>query len=175
VVNSVTMDGILEFEAWLERLKAGKAIEGALFSEKTLAGLQLSGAQMRYTKFDACDLSAIDLTDARMPNLLLSKCVLGEANLSGADLSDAIVINTSAGKAKFVRTILTGVKFFSDNLPVKDSSQVIVSFEHMKLPDFMINQLKGLGILGFKVGASNFNHADFSSASVNAANLKIRI
>ena len=158
------MDGIPEFEALVEQLKAGQAVDGVLFSEETLAGLHLAEAQLLGTKFNACDLSNIDLSDAQLPDILFNKCVLDGANFSGADLSGAVAVNAIAPHVKFKRAILTGMMAFSDTVPVKDSSQVMVSFEHLKLPGFAMDQLKDLGILGFKEGVSNFSHADFSGA-----------
>jgi hypothetical protein len=169
------MDGIPEFEALLAQLQAGKAIEGALFSEKTLAGLHLEQARLLGTKFDACDLTSIHLASAELPDILFNKCVLDDADLSDADLSGAIIINASARNVRFSGAILAGMMVFSDTVPVNDSSQVIVSFEHLGLPGFAIDQLRALGILGFKKGSAVFAMRISPALQVSAANLKKRI
>jgi hypothetical protein len=86
------------------------------FVGASLNGLDLSGADLRYSNFDDADIAYTDLTGADMRHCMLRDAVLLDSDLSSADLSFADLRHASLFQARLSGTRFVGADLTRANL-----------------------------------------------------------
>jgi uncharacterized protein YjbI with pentapeptide repeats len=113
----------------------GAALDQAMFLQCNLAGIQLSGARMRNSVFvQRCDLaqanlSGADLTEANLretglPGADLTDAIVERADFSGADLSAAVLARIRGAGSRWVAANLSGANLHGADLAQADLARV---------------------------------------------------
>lgn len=101
---------------WTRESVAASAAQGGVFVEENLAGLDLSGLDLRKLVFAKANLTATNLTHARLDGADLSGARMERAKVNGASLVDATVQGADALQADFSGADLFRANFAGANL-----------------------------------------------------------
>lgn len=137
------------------------------FSKSRLRGSVFSGCKGEMGSFDKCDLREADCRKADM-----SRCMLNESQLEGADFRDAILMNASLCAVKAARAVFAGANLTKAGF----ATTVVPSIEDGAIvgADFIGADFTGADFRSITAPGSVWTHAkldgtDFSWAKLSDA------
>ncbi len=152
------------------RLAARQPLDGMDLTGVALDGLDLSGASMRQTLLERASLRGTRLRGAD-----LTEAALMRADLTGADLTDAVCVQTNFGEARLVETVLAGANLqravmFKSTLRGIDGRRCTltgVEFVETALDDVDLRDgsLDGATFLQARIAGANFAGASLKKSN----------
>lgn len=151
---------------WRPQLPAPSFLDGAVFTDASWPGIELSGASLARTDFSNADLSGASLKGAGAGQIVLRKAKLVGANLEYADLYEASAAGADLSHAKAAHSDWKHARLQLANLQRTD-------FRNADLTgaDFTGANLTGVWMNEAKLDGAILTRANLSSADLSDARL----
>lgn len=118
------------------------------------------GVNWQRCNFDGSDLTAVDLSGARLRDASFFRSDLSGSNLTKADLSRAKFIN-----AKLQSAMFTGAKLYQADLTKADLTGAALAGADMRLARLFRASLRGADLTGARLRGTDLTRADLSGAT----------
>jgi uncharacterized protein YjbI with pentapeptide repeats len=111
-------------------------------------------------------------TDPPGPEVVWRRCLLDGRDLSGADLSRALLRDTSMQRARLVGTTLAGADAFNARFVSADLTGADLSQATLREVDFTRAVMRNAKLVGSDMRRARLFRADLSGADLTGANLE---
>lgn len=143
--------------AWLESVNFAKSnVSGADFSHAVLAHANMTGVFAMGSKFTAANLGKAELAGgifdrAEFNGTTLMHCSFAETQLRGANITSAMLLETTWGKADWSGVIATGQTFYK-----LDMRRMVLAQAELSGCNFIECDLSGLDMRAANLGRATF-------------------
>lgn len=146
--------------------------ESALLERYSRGERNFQGAVLRYTVLSEANLSGANLSNANFDGAILHGAVLSDANLSGANLSGAILDGANLSGANLIEATLTGARLKGVYLGHANLGHANLRGARLNGADFSDANLDGANLGSADLRGANLSNASLSNANLSNAHLR---